>query len=50
MDPREIALFESGMCSKGKKFYEISKIIGLILLLETIITLYNMEIIRSKNK
>ena len=27
-NPREIALFESGMCSKGKQFYEISKIIG----------------------
>mmetsp|Transcript_26291 Transcript_26291/g.41709 ORF Transcript_26291/g.41709 Transcript_26291/m.41709 type:complete len:605 (+) Transcript_26291:32-1846(+) len=26
--PREIALFESAMCSKGKQFYEISKIIG----------------------
>merc|ERR1719295_1915807 len=27
-NPREVALFESAMCCKGKQFYEISKIIG----------------------
>jgi len=27
-NPREVALFESAMCFKGKRFYEISKMIG----------------------